>query len=227
MARHIKLELMRVLPSHTQLYIMYGATEASARLTYVPPESLRSKIDSIGKPISGVTMSVLSDGGEALEPGNPGELVAKGPNIMLGYYKDIESTRKVLDENGYHTGDFGYRDEDGFFYVTGRKDNQLKVGGHRINPQEVEDTIIASGLAIECIVFGIPDSLLGHKLSGLVVPVRQTPDIGNNILRYCSTQLPKYKIPESLLLVDAIPKNSNGKLDRSESIRLFDRLREK
>jgi long-chain acyl-CoA synthetase len=227
MAKHIKLELMRMLPPHTQLYIMYGATEASARLTYVPPELLKAKMDSIGKPIAGVAMNVLSDDGEVLEPGKTGELVAKGPNIMVGYYKDNESTRKVLDKNGYHTGDLGYRDEDGFFYVTGRKDNQLKVGGHRVNPQEVEDVIIASGLAIESLVFGVPDALLGHRLAALVVPVQQTPNAASRLLRYCGMQLPKYKIPGSLVLVDAIPKNSNGKPDRSESIRLFDRLKAK
>lgn len=222
MPKHIKLELLKALPPHTRLYIMYGTTEASARLTYVPPEFLREKIESIGKPISGVTIKVISASGEVLKPGETGELVARGDNIMAGYYKDEDSTRRVLDENGYHTGDLGYYDKDGFLYVTGRKDDQLKVGGHRINPQEIEDIIIESGCAMECIVFGIPDPLLGHRLAGLVVPIKTTPDVVSSILEFCRNKLPKHKIPEKLLLADTIPKTSSGKPDRTSSIRLFE-----
>jgi acyl-CoA synthetase (AMP-forming)/AMP-acid ligase II len=227
MPKHIKLELLKTLPSHTQLFVMYGATEASARLTYVPPESLMAKIDSIGKPISGVSMKVYSPDGAVLKAGEIGELVAQGANIMIGYYQDDAATRRVLDQNGYHTGDLGYYDEDGFFYVTGRKDNQLKVGGHRVNPQEIEDVIIESGFAMECFIFGIPDPLLGHRLGGLVVPVPQKVDVVLNILKYCGAHLPKYKNPESIFLVEAIPKNSSGKHDRLASIQLFVSLKEK
>jgi len=225
MPKHIKLELLKILPVHTRLVVMYGATEASARLTYVPPEMLRAKIDSIGIPISGVRMSVLSTDGAVLGPGEIGELVAQGDNIMTGYFRDGDSTRKALDANGYHTGDLGYRDGDGFFYVTGRKDSQLKIGGHRINPQEIEDVIIESGQAVECVIFGIPDPLLGHRLEGFVIPARQAADVVTDILKYCSGRLPKHKIPESLMLVDVIPKNSSGKIDRTESVRLFNSLR--
>jgi long-chain acyl-CoA synthetase len=227
MPKHVKLELLKVLPSHTRLFIMYGATEASARLTYVPPEVLTAKIDSIGKPISGVTIRVLSPDGTVLKPGETGEIVARGKNIMLGYYRDEESTKKALDKDGYHTGDLGYSDEEGFLYVTGRKDSQLKVWGHRINPQEIEDIIIESGHVMECIIFGIPDPLSGNRLAGLVVPAKQSADPTLDILKFCSANLPKYKIPESLILVDAIPKNSNGKPDRCESIRLFENLKPK
>jgi long-chain acyl-CoA synthetase len=221
MPRHIKLELLKILPRHTQLVIMFGATEASARLTYVPPERLRSKIDSIGKPISGVTINVLSSEGKALKPGQVGELVARGENIMLGYYKDDEATKKVLDQHGYHTGDLGYCDDEGFLVLTGRKDNQVKVGGHRINPQEIEDVVVESGLAIESIIFTAPDSFMKDRLIGLAVPIREAADTARNILAYCHQKLAKYKIPESLLLVDAIPKNSNGKPDRLRSVELY------
>lgn len=222
MPRHVKLELLKTLPTHTRLVIMYGATEASARLTYVPPERLEAKIDSIGIPIAGVTMSVMSPEGRILGPGENGELVARGENIMLGYYKDEEATKRVLETHGYHTGDLGYRDESGFLYVTGRKDDQLKVGGHRVNPQEIEDTIVESGLAAECLVFGIPDPLQGQRLAGLVVPIRKTADTIEGILKYCGAKLPKFKVPGSLLLVEAIPKTSSGKPDRARSVRLLE-----
>ena len=223
MPKHIKLELIKILPEHTRLVIMYGATEASARLTYVPPDQLESKIDSIGIPIAGVTMSVMSPEGNILGPGETGELVARGDNIMLGYYKDETATRTALDEHGYHTGDLGYRDEDGFLYVTGRKDGQIKIGGHRLNPLEIEDTIVESGLAAECLVVGIPDPLQGQRLAGLVVPIRKTADTVGDILKYCSTKLPKFKVPRSLLEVEAIPKTSSGKPDRARSVQLLEK----
>jgi long-chain acyl-CoA synthetase len=221
MPARIKRELLKVLPGHTRLIIMYGATEASARLSFVPPDRLEAKIDSIGVPIPGVAMSVLSPAGLELAPGEKGEIVARGPNIMMGYFRDDAATRKVMDANGYHTGDLGYRDEDGFFFVTGRKDEQLKVGGHRIDPQEIEDAIVASGLAAEGLVFGIPDALLGHRLAGLVVPVPGAVNAVEEILRFCALKLPRAKVPGSLLAVELIPKTASGKPDRAASVSVF------
>jgi long-chain acyl-CoA synthetase len=221
MPAHVKLELLKALPAHTRLVVMYGATEASARLTYVPPGRLRDKIDSIGVPIPGVAMSVLSPGGKELGPGEVGELVARGDNIMLGYYKDEEATRKALDEHGYHTGDLGYRDEEGYFYVTGRKDDQLKAGGHKIDPREIEDKIVESGLAVEGIVFGVPGPMGDTRLAALAVPLRAGPDTARDILAYCAARLPKFKVPEALRLVGAVPKNSSGKPDRAASAIIF------
>jgi long-chain acyl-CoA synthetase len=221
MPQHIKLELLRALPPHTQLVVMYGATEASARLTCVPPRKLKAKIDSIGVPIPEVTIQVLSPEGNKVKPGTVGELVARGPNIMLGYYKDEAGTRKVLDRHGYHTGDLGFYDGDGFLFLTGRKDDQIKVGGHRINPREIEDVVMDSGLAIECIVFPVPDSYQDSRLAGLAVPVSETDGTAKRILDYCRRKLPKYQVPGSLEMVDAIPKNGTGKPDRRESLELF------
>jgi acyl-CoA synthetase (AMP-forming)/AMP-acid ligase II len=221
MPARVKLELLKVLPEHTRLVIMYGATEASARLTYVPPERLTAKIDSIGVPIAGVTISVMSPDGRALGPGETGELAARGANIMLGYFRDKEATQRALDADGYHTGDLGYRDEDGYFFVTGRKDEQLKVGGHRVNPRTIEDAIAESGQAVECIVFGLPDPLQGYRLAGLVVPIRRTADTVANILQYCAGRLPKFEVPYALQLVDSIPKTSSGKPDRARSVSIF------
>ncbi len=227
MSKHVKQELLKVLPRQTRLIVMYGATEASARLTYVPPEQLESKIDSIGIPIAGVTMSVMSPYGKALGPGVTGELVARGDNIMLGYYKDEEATKRVLDCNGFHTGDLGYVDDEGFYYVTGRKDDQIKVGGHRLNPREIEDIVVESGQAVECIIFAIEDAIMGHKPAGLVVPIRETSETRRAILDYCNQKLPKYKVPASLLMVETIPKNSSGKPDRLKSLELYEKSLEK
>jgi acyl-CoA synthetase (AMP-forming)/AMP-acid ligase II len=221
MASHIKEELIKVLPEHTKLFVMYGATEASARLTYVEPDRLREKIDSIGIPIPNVSMKVLDGEGNELPLGKTGELVANGPNIMPGYWNDSESTAKALTVHGYHTGDMGYRDGDGYFFVVGRRDNQLKVGGHRVNPQEIEDTIISTDLVIECAVLGVPDDLAGHRLVAVVVPVNENAT-EREILSRCSKLLPRHKLPGEISFVRMLPKNSSGKVDRGACLGLLD-----
>jgi acyl-CoA synthetase (AMP-forming)/AMP-acid ligase II len=219
MSRQIKEELRRVIPEHTEIYVMYGATEASARLTYLEPERFSDKMDSIGKPIPGVQIRVLDPSGKEQPPGELGELVAYGPNIMQGYWKDPEATSRVLNRNGYHTGDLCYKDSEEFFFVQGRRDNLLKVGGHRINPQEIEDAILASGLVMEAVVLGIPDNLLGHKLVAVVSPKNESCS-KNLVLGYCAQILPKYKVPGSVKLLRALPKSSIGKIDRSKCMEM-------
>ncbi len=213
MARRLKEELRRALPEHTRIYIMYGATEASARLSYLDPNRFEDKMDSIGRPIPGVTLKLLDEQGKEVPRGTVGELVASGPNIMQGYWHDPEGTAKVLDGNGYHTGDLAYQDEEGFFFVQARKDDLLKVGGHRINPLEIEDAILDSDLAIETVVLGIPDDLLGHRLVAVVCP-RNGNCTARDIEAHCARKLPKYKVPSEIKLVRNIPKSPSGKIDR-------------
>lgn len=214
MPTQIKRELRAVLPSHTKIVVMYGATEASARLTWLDPAYFESKIESIGRAIPGVTMRVLKPDGSEAQPGETGELVGSGDNIMQGYWKNEEATAKVLDSNGYHTGDMGYCDEDGFLFVTGRRDNLLKVGGHRINPQDVEDVLMASELLVETAVVGMPDPILGNKLVALAVP-RDKACAPDSVLRYASNNLPRYKLPERVLFTGKLPKTDNGKVNRA------------
>jgi len=220
MARQLKKDLPRVLPEHTKIYIMYGATEAGARLTYLEPERYQDKMDSIGKAIPNVTIRVMDKKGNAVKQGTKGELVAAGDNIFMGYWKDQDATTKVLDDLGYHTGDTGYQDEDGYFYVTGRKDDLVKVGGHRVNPQEVEDAIVATKLVIEAAVLGVPDDLLGNKL--VAMAVSKNGEVSEQaILGACSEHLPKYKMPESIKLLRSLPKYPSGKVDRAKCLKMI------
>jgi acyl-CoA synthetase (AMP-forming)/AMP-acid ligase II len=220
MASHIKEELLKVLPAHTQLFVMYGATEASARLTYVEPQRLREKINSIGIPIPDVTIKVMDGNNKELPIGETGELVANGPNIMSGYWNDSKSTRDALSSNGYHTGDLGYQDTDGYFYIVGRRDNQVKVSGHRVNPQEIEDALFATDLVVECAVLGISDQLSGHRLVAIAVPINGETT-AREILAGCAKFLPRYKVPGEMRFVRMLPKNSNGKIDRRACLELF------
>jgi acyl-CoA synthetase (AMP-forming)/AMP-acid ligase II len=219
MALSIKQNLRNSLPPHTQIYIMYGATEASARLTYLAPNYYKQKTESIGKPISNVSISILDDNGVEVPDGQEGELVASGPNIMKGYWKDPKETAHVLTSKGYHTGDIGYRDSDGFLFVKRRKDGLIKTGGHRVNPTEIEDVLMATDQLIETIVVGIPDDLLGKKLIALAVPNNEdcSPKF---LIEACQKSLPRHKLPEDIFFIRVLPKNANGKLDRAKCIEM-------
>ena len=223
MAKAIKLELRETLPEHTQIFIMYGATEASARLTYLHTNHYNAKIDSIGKPIPDVSIRVLDKEQREVADGQEGELVASGPNIMIGYWKDPLDTARVLSTSGYHTGDLGYRDSGGFIFVTGRKDNLLKISGHRVNPTEIEDFLMASGVLVESAVIGISDGLKGNKLVALVVPKQDTFET-QQLLTLAANALPKYKLPERVVTVRSLPKNANGKVDREQCIKMLNKV---
>lgn len=213
MAASIKKKLIKTLPDNTRICIMYGATEASARMTWLEPDVLEAKMDSIGKAIPGVTMKLLDKNNREVAQGETGELVATGDNIMLGYWKKPEITAKALDEHGYHTGDQAYQDEDGYYFIKGRKDSLLKVGGHRINPQEIEDALLETDLVEESAVIGREDDLLGKKLVAFV-SVKDKNTSANTILSQCAQLLPKYKMPSELNILKNLPKNANGKLDK-------------
>jgi len=220
MARGLKNALRQVLPDHTRIYIMYGATEASARLTCLDPQFFESKMDSVGKPVPGTTIRIVDEQGRPLPVGVEGELVASGPNVMAGYWNNPEATKLALDFGGYRTGDLGYIDEDGFLFISGRRDNQLKVGGNRINTQDIEDLLLDTGLVMEAFVTGIPDTLLGHKLIALVVAGDKQTD-QQAILATCTRSMPRYKIPHTLLLTPSLPKLANGKIDKGKCVTLL------
>ncbi|MBI5586025.1 MAG: acyl--CoA ligase, partial [Deltaproteobacteria bacterium] len=167
--RELKERLRQALPGHIKIFIMYGATEASARLAYLSPERYGDKMDSVGRAIPGVQLRVVAPGGEEVPRGMVGELVATGPNIMQGYWKDPEGTRQVLKGRAYRTGDLAYMDAEGFIFIVGRKDHQIKIGGHRLNPQEIEDVLYDSGFLAETVVLGVDDKLWGEKMAALIV----------------------------------------------------------
>lgn len=221
MSRAVKEELRRVLPDHTEIYIMYGATEAAARLSYLQPSRFGDKMDSIGKAIPGVALRVLNEEGKEVPRGQVGELVAAGTNIMKGYWKNPVATAKALIDGWYHTGDQAYQDDEGFFYLVGRKDDLLKVGGHRVNTREIEDALMESGMFVEAAVLGISDELLGNKLVILAVPTNDKCS-NEKVLVYCSDKLPKYKIPSDVKFMRSLPKKLSGKVDRKTCRDLYE-----
>ena len=211
MSPELTRRLMEALPGK-QIFIMYGATEASARLSFLSPEELPRKIGSIGKAIPNVELRVLRSDGSQAETGEHGEIVARGSNIMSGYWGDPEATAEALDEHGYHTGDIAYRDEEGFFFVVGRKKDFIKAGAHRISAKEIEETILESREVHEVAVIGIPDEILGERICAVVVP-RDDRELDTAALeKTLKAKLPAYKVPSEFRLRDDLPKNESGKI---------------
>lgn len=213
MAPEMIRRLMEALP-RTRIFIMYGATEAGARLTYLPPEELPRKVGSIGRAIPNVEVRVLRDDGTEAADGETGELVARGSNIMSGYWGDAEETRQVLSPEGFHTGDLGRRDEEGYLYVVGRKREMIKCGAHRISPKEIEEALMEHSEVHEVAVIGVPDEIMGEAIRAFVV-LRQGSGLRpEELIRFAAARLPEYKVPAGIVLRADLPKNPSGKIQK-------------
>jgi acyl-CoA synthetase (AMP-forming)/AMP-acid ligase II len=211
MSPELTRRLMDALPGK-RIFIMYGATEASARLSFLPPEELHRKLGSIGKAIPNVELRVLRPDGSEAEVGEQGEIVARGSNIMSGYWGDPEETAEVLDEHGYHTGDIAYRDAEGFLFVVGRKKDFIKAGAHRVSAKEIEEAILENEAIHEAAVIGVPDEILGEKIRAFIVPREGFSLDPKAVERALKKKLPAYKVPSEFLLRDDLPKNESGKI---------------
>lgn len=205
-------ELTNILKD-VEIFIMYGQTEATARLSYLPPLQIKSKLGSIGKGIPGTQLMILNKDGLSVKPGEIGEVVAKGGNIMKGYFNDKEETEKTLKGGLLYTGDLAMKDEDGYIYIVSREKNIIKSGGNRISPKEIENTIVEIPEIVECAVIGIEDDILGEAVKAFVVLKDSNCNIDYKyISEYCSDRLPKYKVPKYIEFLKMLPKNSSGKV---------------
>ena len=212
MSPHVTRRLLAVLPAHTRLFVMYGATEASARLSYLPPDDLPQKLGSIGKAIPGVDLRVMREDGTETEAGEEGEIVARGDNIMAGYWGDADATAEVLDGDGYHTGDLAVRDEDGYLFITGRRRDFIKAGAHRISAKAVEERLHEFEGVHDVAVIGVPDDLLGERIVAFVSPAPGTLlDVGE-LRRTASLRLPAPLVPSEIVVLGALPHTAAGKI---------------
>jgi acyl-CoA synthetase (AMP-forming)/AMP-acid ligase II len=200
--------------SHVKFFVMYGQTEATARLTYLPPERLEEKLGSVGVPIPDVALEIRSEAGEVLEPGIVGEIYARGPNIMQGYWKDPQTTAEVLHNGWLKTGDLAYRDQDGFVYIQGRASDMIKSGAHRINPKDIEEVIAELPEVAEVAVVGVDDEMMGQTIKAVIVPREQDALTVRAIKAHCHTRLASYKIPRDVEFVTQLPKTASGKVKR-------------
>jgi acyl-CoA synthetase (AMP-forming)/AMP-acid ligase II len=213
MAPELTRRLLAALPGK-KIFVMYGATEASARLSYLDPSDLQRKIGSIGKAIPNVELRVLRDDSSEAAVGEVGEIVARGSNLMEGYWNDPEETAAVLDRQGYHTGDLGKRDEEGFLYVVGRKREMIKSGAHRISPKEIEEALMEHPAVHEAAVIGVDDEILGEAIVAYITLRPGQEGEPSVILAWCRERLPSYKMPGVLNTLGEFPRNTSGKIDK-------------
>lgn len=202
--------------SPAKLYIMYGATEASPRLSYLDPDMLSKKWGSIGKAIPNVELFVADSEGNPVPQGEPGEIVARGPNIMRGYWKEPEDSAKVLKNGLYFTGDLGKMDEDGFIFIVGRKRDIIKVKGIRISAKEIEETIIEHPEIFETAVIGVFDDILGEAIKAYVRKKENSNLSENDLLMFCKKKLPLNKVPKYIDFIKVLPKDKSGKILKNQ-----------
>lgn len=197
----------------TRVFVMYGQTEATARLSYLPPEFLDNKLGSIGKGIPGVTLQVLTESGEPVKPGEVGEIVAKGPNVTHGYWRAPLESAAIFRDGRLYTGDLATVDGDGFIYVVGRSKDFLKCGGQRISCRQLEEQILGCEAVMEAAVVPTPDPILGDAVKLFVVPLDL--DFGGLEARlrlFCKERMPPHLVPKEIVVLQSLPKNSAGKV---------------
>ena len=231
------LKLLRQRVPDARPFLMYGLTEAF-RSTYLPPEEVDRRPDSIGKAIPNAEILVLRDDGSACAPDEPGELVHRGALVGQGYWNDPEKTAeryKLLapDAPGRHaglqlpeyavfSGDNVRMDAEGFLYFIGRRDEMMKTSGYRVSPTEVEEIVYATRLVAECVAFGVEHPALGQAIQVIVTaPVAEAgslheySELSARLLQECRSRMPAYMVPSGIHIVAGpLPRNPNGKIDR-------------
>ena len=195
-----------------KFFVMYGQTEATARLSYLPPHELPHRAGSIGRGIPGVTLDVADEHGQSVVPGTVGELRARGANIMQGYWNDPDGTAQVLKDGWLQTGDLARVDDDGFLHIVGRKSALIKRAGYRLHPVELE-TFVRSRCGFEQVV-AVSFPRAGDP--GLAVYVEGDPALvsAGEIRAVCQSELPRYKVPDHVEVLDCFPLTSATKVDR-------------
>jgi len=207
----------------------FGQTETASTITSLSPEDHMltgteeekerklKRLSSIGKPMADVEMKVIDEEGRELTTGEVGEIIARGPRVMSGYWKDDEKTSKTIDKDGWvHTGDMGYVDEGGYFFLAGRATDMIIRAGENISPEEVEGAIHSHPKVSECAVIGIPDEEWGEVPMAVAVLKEGETATPEEIMEHCRANLASYKRPRSVVFVDSLPRNPMGKVIKRE-----------
>jgi acyl-CoA synthetase (AMP-forming)/AMP-acid ligase II len=215
-AEHIRR--LRELFPHVRLYSMYGQTECM-RGTYLPPEELDRRPESVGIAIPGTDAFIIDEQGNRVAPGTVGELVIRGPHVMQAYWEDEAATTRALRqgrapfERELHTGDLFRADEDGFLYFVSRRDDIIKTRGEKVAPRQVETVLHACPGVAEALVIGIDDAILGKAIHALVVRSNSALT-EREIIRHCARHLEDFMVPKSVEFRTELPRTDSGKASR-------------
>lgn len=204
-------ELLAAKPN-ARLFVMYGQTEGTARLSYLPPEYLASKLGSVGRGIPGVRLEVLDEVGGPVAPGVIGEIYATGDNISPGYFADAEASQTKFPGGRLRTGDLARVDDEGFIYIVDRRDDFIKSWGHRVSSQEIEAAAMRMSVLVSAAVVGVPDPQSGEAIELFAVQRSSAALSEKEVLAYLRGVLAKHMVPRHVHFVDALPLNPAGKI---------------
>lgn len=196
---------------HIPLIEGYGLSEASPVVTKNPLHGTR-KAGSIGLPVPHVEVSIQDDTGKLLGANETGEVCVRGGNVMLGYWNNPEETAKVMRGQWLLTGDIGYRDADGYYYITDRKKDMLLVNGINVYPREVEEVLHRYPGVKEAAVIGIPDPRRGEQPLAFIAATEGTSLDEKAVLQFARQNLADYKVPKQIVFLPALPRNATGKV---------------
>jgi long-chain acyl-CoA synthetase len=200
---------------HVPLIEGYGLSEASPVVSKNPLKGIR-KAGSIGIPVANVEMSVQDESGKMLGANETGEICVRGGNVMQGYWNHPEETKKVFREDWLLTGDVGYRDADGYYYITDRKKDMLLVNGINVYPREIEEVIYHFPGVKEAAVIGVPDARRGEQPVAFVAPAEGKTIDEKELAQFIRSKLADYKAPKQIIVMPALPKNATGKILKTE-----------
>lgn len=202
------------------LFQVYGLTEASPLLTYLPKSDMvldgeqSRRLASIGKEMFSCHVRVVDDRDRDISPGEFGEIIARGPNVMIGYWKRPEETEAALKDGWLRTGDLATIDTEGYIYIVDRKKDIIISGGENISPREVEEVLYQHDQVRECSVIGVPDKRWGEQVKAVVVPRAGESPSEEDLIKFCVERLAKYKVPKSVDFVNELPKDPVGKIQK-------------
>ena len=226
---HIR-RLLDLFPG-VRIHSMYGLTECK-RCTGLPPEDIERRPGSVGMAIPNTEVFIVDEDGAPVAPGETGELIVRGPHVMMGYWGDEEATNAALKpgpnpwERVLHTGDLFRADAEGYLYFVGRKSDIIKTCGEKVAPKEVELVLQKFPGIVEALVVGVPDPILGHAVRALVVA--SDPDLlARDVIRHCAASLEDYMVPKSVEFCSELPKTDTGKISRLLAQRLMQAIAEK
>jgi acyl-CoA synthetase (AMP-forming)/AMP-acid ligase II len=200
----------------------YGMTEASHQMTSNPLPPRQRRASSVGVP-AGPKVAIMDEGGELLPPNTIGEIVIRGANVTQGYENNLDANAGAFANGWFRTGDQGYTDADGYFYITGRLKEIINRGGEKIAPREVDEVLLDHPAVVQAITFAVPHPTLGEDVAAAVILQEDTLVKERQLREFAFAHLADYKVPSQVIVVDEIPKGPTGKLQR---IGLADKLRD-
>ena len=193
----------------------YGLTEASPVVSSNAAGPV-TKPGTVGKPIPGVEVKIVNADGGEVAPGELGELICRGENIMKGYWKQPEATAEALRDGWLYTGDLATVDEDGYISIVDRKKDMIIVSGYNVYPREVEEVLFKHPAIADVSVIGVPDDYQGESVMAVVVLKPDQTATEQEIIDYCRNEIAVFKCPRKVVFRDALPKNNTGKVLRRE-----------